>query len=395
MIAQKTLTIALLGNPNTGKSTLFNALTGLHQHVGNWPGKTVEKAEGFARLSDGRRIRIVDLPGTYALHAESPEERIACEFLLRGEADAVIVVVDATNLARNLYLVLQALELTDKVVVALNMMDEVEAKGLKMDTQRLRELLGVPVVPMVAVKGEGVMEALQTAVAVAEGVTATRPVQPRYGFLVETCVQKLLPHIQRVVNGQWQKAGRWLALRVLEGDELALAWLARGDGDVRRLLDECRREAEGFGTSLDLEIARSLHEHAETIARAVIAQVHRPTRHWRIGRWSMSISDWTEALDNLLTHRWLGIPLTLAIFGGIFWLTAIGANKPSDLLEGGVSWLMAHLRAFASAIGMPWWLKGVLIDGVVLGVGTIFAVMFPTEAKLGSKSCWRASSTQW
>ncbi|MFA0771630.1 MAG: hypothetical protein REDVDVYQ_002156, partial [Candidatus Fervidibacter sp.] len=176
MIAQKTLTIALLGNPNTGKSTLFNALTGFRQHVGNWPGKTVEKAEGFASLPDGRRVRIVDLPGTYALHAESPEERIACKFLLSGEADAVIVVADATNLARNLYLVLQALELTDKVVVALNMMDEAEAKGLRIDAQRLSALLGVPVVPMVAVKGEGVTEALQTAVAVAEGVTATRPV---------------------------------------------------------------------------------------------------------------------------------------------------------------------------------------------------------------------------
>jgi len=377
MVALKTLTIALLGNPNTGKSTLFNALTGLRQHVGNWPGKTVEKAEGFAHLPDGRRARIVDLPGTYALHAESPEERIACEFLLSGEVDAVIIVVDATNLARNLYLVLQALELTDKVVVALNMMDEAKAKGLQVDTRRLSALLGVPVVPMVAVKGEGVTEALQTAMAVAEGVTSTHPVKPRYGLLVETCVQKLLPHIQRVANGQVQKAGRWLALRMLEGDELALSWLAKVDSDVQRMLDECRREAEGFGTSLDLEIARSVHEHAETIARAVIAQTHCPTRHWRIGRWSLSIPDWTEILDNLLTHRWLGIPLTLAIFGGIFWLTAIGANKPSALLEEGISWLIANLRAFSDAIGMPWWLKGMLIDGVFLGVGTVFAVMFP------------------
>lgn len=365
MVTTKPLTIALLGNPNTGKSTLFNALTGLRQHVGNWPGKTVEKAEGVARLSDGRTVRIVDLPGTYALHAESPEEHIACEFLLSGEADAVIVVTDATNLARNLYLVLQALELTDKVVVALNFMDEVEAKGIVIDVQRLSERLGVPVVPMVAVRGDGVREALETAVSVAEGRIAVRPVKPRYGLLVETCLQKLVPHLQRLWNGERRNGDRWFALRLLEGDELTLSWYIGRDNGLQAALEECKKEAEGWGTSLDLEIARALHEKAEELTREVVKQV-RPKR-W----------DWTQVLDNLLTHRWLSFPATLTIFGVIFWITAIGANKPSALLEEGVSWLVTHARQLATSIGLPWWLRGVAIDGVLLGVGTVFAVMFP------------------
>ncbi len=383
MVASKTLTIALLGNPNTGKSTLFNALTGLRQHVGNWPGKTVEKAEGTAKLSDGRTARIVDLPGTYALHAESPEERIACEFLLSGEADAVIVVTDATNLARNLYLVLQALELTDKVVVALNMMDEAEGKGIGIDAQGLSQRLGVPVVPMVAVRGEGVRDALETAGAVAEGSSTIRPIRTHYGMLVEGCVQKIIPHLQRFWNGQNRNAFRWFALRLLEGDELTLSRLTQSliphPSSLIPLLDECKREAEGWGTSLDLEIARSLHEHAEAIARTVTAQTQRPFRHWRIGHWTLVIphGDWTQALDNLLTHRWLAFPITLAIFGAIFWITAIGANKPSAWLEEGISWLMANARQLATAVGLPWWLRGVVIDGVLLGVGSVFAVMFP------------------
>ncbi|GBC98477.1 Fe(2+) transporter FeoB [bacterium HR17] len=379
MAATKTLTIALLGNPNTGKSTLFNALTGLRQHVGNWPGKTVEKAEGFARLRDGQTVRIVDLPGTYALHAESPEERIACEFLLSDEVDAVIVVVDATNLARNLYLVLQALELTDKIVVALNLMDEAAAKGVNIHLQRLRDMLGVPVVPTVAVRGEGVAEALEAAVAVAEGRLPVRPVKTRYPLLVENCLQKVTPLLEQVVDGRWRTASRWLALRLLEGDELALAWLSQRDGVVEQVLNECRRDAEGFGTSLDLEIARTLHERATAIASAVTEQTPRPSLQLRFGRWVVVVPrfDWTEWLDNLLTHRWLGLPLTLALFGLIFWLTAIGANKPSAWLEGGVSWLVAQARHWANAVGLSWWLKGVLVDGVLLGVGSVFAVMFP------------------
>lgn len=363
VVERKIFTVALVGNPNTGKSTFFNALTGLRQHVGNWPGKTVERAEGEVRFPDGRFVRLIDLPGTYALHAESPEERIACEYLLSGELDAIIVIVDATNLTRNLYLVLQTLELMDKVVVALNMMDEAEAKGIKIDVQRLRSLLGIPVVPTVAVRGQGIWEALEKAVALAEGHLFCRPQKPRYGALVETCLQRLIPRLSHSLTLNNHNGFRWLALRLLEGDELARSLVKGINGDLQRLLQECQEEAEGWGTSFDLEIARSLHDRAEVIAKEVSD---------RIGpsRW-----DLTDALDKWLTHRWLAFPLMLLLFGAIFWITTIGANKPSEWLEQVTSWLVAQARQLAS--GFPWWLRGVLIDGVLLGLGSVLSVMFP------------------
>ncbi|MCS7223481.1 MAG: ferrous iron transport protein B [Armatimonadetes bacterium] len=360
-----TITVALVGNPNTGKSTVFNALTGLRQHVGNWTGKTVEKAEGWAKDPLGARIRIVDLPGTYALHSESVEEQIACEYLLSGQADVVIAIVDVTNLARNLYLVLQLLELTDRLVVALNFMDEAEAKGIEVDADKLRGLLGVPVVRMVAVRGEGVTEALSEAVRIAAEKSRRSVYTPRYGPLVETCVQRLLPLIRLSGNSPHPSVSRWIALRVLEGDPLVTSqWLSATDGLTETVL-ECQREAEAWGTSLDLEIARALHQQASSLAQQVINQ-KKPLQR-----------DWTQLLDSVLTHKWLAFPLMLSLFGFIFWLTAIAANKPSAWLETAVSWLVGTARTFADHLGLPWWLKGSLIDGILLGLGSVLAVMFP------------------
>lgn len=169
------LTVALFGNPNTGKSTLFNALTGLRQHVGNWPGKTVERAEGVCQHA-GLRLEVVDLPGAYGLYADTPEEQIAAEYLRSGAADAVIQVVDATNLERNLYLLLLTLELTPRVVVGLNMMDAARARGLRVDADALSRALGVPVVPLAAARGEGLEQLLTAAVAVARGEAVVRSV---------------------------------------------------------------------------------------------------------------------------------------------------------------------------------------------------------------------------
>jgi len=159
----KTLTIALAGNPNSGKSTVFNALTGARQHVGNWPGKTVEKREGICKFA-GREIRVVDLPGTYSLTAYSMEEIIARDFILEGKPDVIIDIVDASNLERNLYLTVQLLELGGSLIVDLNMMDMAEARDHKIDVQALSELLGVPIVPTVANKGKGIKELLAAVV---------------------------------------------------------------------------------------------------------------------------------------------------------------------------------------------------------------------------------------
>jgi len=209
--------VALAGNPNTGKSTVFNGLTGLRQHVGNWPGKTVARAEGGFSY-DNRKYKLVDLPGTYSLLSTSVDEEIARDFLLFGQPDVTVVVVDATRLERNLNLALQILEITDRVVVALNLMDEAKRHGLKIDERQLTRELGVPVVPMTARQGEGIAELLSMIQQVATGAYLTRPRRieqhdPQLKKAVEAMEAAVLAEFPTVPNA------RWVALRLIEGDE--------------------------------------------------------------------------------------------------------------------------------------------------------------------------------
>jgi Fe2+ transport system protein B len=223
--------VALAGNPNTGKSTVFNALTGLRQHTGNWPGKTVARAEG-GFLYGGKRYKVVDLPGTYSLLSTSVDEEVARDFILFGQPTATVVVTDATRLERNLNLALQVLEISDRVVIALNLMDEAERHGLTVDERRLARDLGVPVVPMVARRGEGVAELLGAIAQVADGSYKTRPhrVKQRDARL-EAAVADLTQEIVGLFPGL--PNARWVALRLLDGDESITRALHEGTlGDL-------------------------------------------------------------------------------------------------------------------------------------------------------------------
>ena len=225
--------VALAGNPNTGKSTVFNALTGLRQHTGNWPGKTVTRAEGGFEYKE-QRYKLVDLPGTYSLLSTTLDEEIARDFILFGQPDVTVIVVDATRLERNLNLVLQVLEITDRVVVCLNLMDEAERRGLKVDHRRLARDLGVPVVPTVARYGQG-MDALVDALAgVASG---SIPCKPRR-------VRRLSPELEQAVSQLAEDVrlsfpnlpnARWVALRLLDGDQRITEAVLQGElGELTR-----------------------------------------------------------------------------------------------------------------------------------------------------------------
>jgi ferrous iron transport protein B len=228
--------VALAGNPNTGKSTVFNALTGLNQHTGNWPGKTVTRAEGGFVFNDVR-YKLVDLPGTYSLLSASQDEEVARNFILFGQPDCVVVVTDATALERNLNLVLQVMEITDSVVVAVNLMDEARRKGLEVDTRSLSRDLGVPAVPLVARTGEGLQSLLATIDGVVAGTIQTKPLRAQGNEALDRVVDELAALIKDKVPGVPNP--RWLAIRLLDGD--ASVERALSSGRLARLAERQRQ----------------------------------------------------------------------------------------------------------------------------------------------------------
>jgi GTP-binding protein len=240
--------VALAGNPNTGKSTLFNALTGLRQHTGNWPGKTVTRAEGGYQYN-GVRYKLVDLPGTYSLLSASQDEEVARDFILFGRPDCTIVVTDATALERNLNLVLQVMEITDRVVVAVNLMDEAKRKGLMVDARSLSRDLGIPAVPTAASTGEGIPALLSTVAEVISGGIATKPLRIEGTPEFQKAVNELVPMIEQAAPDV--PNARWLAIRLLDGDAKVRQALLRGE--LARRVARQRQADTRFSRKMALE----------------------------------------------------------------------------------------------------------------------------------------------
>ena len=243
--------VALAGNPNTGKSTLFNALTGLKQHTGNWPGKTVTRAEGGFEFNKVK-YKLVDLPGTYSLLSASNDEEIARDFLLFGRPDVTVVVIDATAIERNLNLVLQVLEITNRVVVAVNLMDEAARKGVEVDLRSLSRDLGVPAVGIVARTGEGLQTLLATVDGVASGEIKTQPLQVQGTPEFQRAVAELVPLIETAAPGV--PNARWIAIRLLDGDAEVEAALT--SGRLAELVAGQQKSAGRFSSKIALEGAQ-------------------------------------------------------------------------------------------------------------------------------------------
>lgn len=374
-VTESGIVVALAGNPNTGKSTVFNALTGLRQHTGNWPGKTVTRAEGSFRFQD-KKYSLIDLPGTYSLLARTTDEEIARDFLLLGKPDVVVVVVDATCLERNLNLVLQVLRVTPNVVVCLNLMDEAERHGLTVDARALEEELGVPVVPTVATKRKG-LERLVAAIA--RVASAEKPSPPPAFNLEDDDARDAFERTLEAVRATYPSldAAEWVALRLLERDEAMVEALRAGDiaglAGVSHDAEAAERlieEATALANSVDATDAtvRAIFREAERIASRVVQGGSAKGRKFDL------------ALDRVLTSKLFGFPVMLAMLAAVFWLTIAGANVPSAMLADWLFLLEERLLGLMAAIGSPAWLTGFLIEGVYRGLAWVVSVMLPPMA---------------
>ncbi|MBI5670916.1 MAG: ferrous iron transport protein B [Chloroflexi bacterium] len=351
-----TLTICLAGNPNAGKSTIFNALTGARQHVGNWPGKTVEKKEGRLSLS-GHEVIIVDLPGTYSLSAFSAEEIITRDFILDAQPDAVVAVVDAANLERNLYLVLQLLEMHVPLVLALNMSDVAESRAIRIDRQTLSERLGgVPVIPMVGSRAIG-LDALKAAMMrAATDHAAIPPLCLDLGAPVEQEIAGLLPLIEREATPY---PPRWLAIKLLEADEDLLSKVPPALAQAAQQAAD--RISEETGEDADTLIADARYSCIGELVRGAVS---------RAAANPITVSD---KLDRVLAHRVWGVVIFLALMWVVFQFTANVSAPLLDWIDGLFSgpvtrWTVAILGAFGLN---GTWFESLLVDGVIGGVGGV------------------------
>ncbi len=365
--------IALAGNPNVGKSTVFNALTGMNQHTGNWPGKTVASASGRCE-SGGRGYIFVDIPGTYSLMAHSAEEEVARNYICFGEPDATVVVCDATCLERNMNLVLQTMEISSRVVVCVNLLDEAERKNISLDLVRLSERLGVPVVGTVARKKKS-LNALLRAIdrVVAPDYHAER-MRVRYPDEIERAIAEIEPHLAKY---DARIPSRWLALKLIEGDgtlireaegflgeELSGGETAEAVARAWELLD---------GASIDRERLKDLTV-ASIVTSAASACVDV------IGKNGDGYSRTDRKLDRILTSKRTGYPVMLLLLGVVFWLTMVGANYPSEMLSGALFWVQDRLTDLFTHMNAPDWLHGLLVLGVYRTLAWVVSVMLPPMA---------------
>lgn len=369
-MASQTLTIALAGNPNCGKSTIFNALTGAHQHVGNWPGKTVEKKEGLVRVGE-LAFALIDLPGTYSLNAFSAEEIVSRDFIMNDRPDAVVAVVDSANLERNLYLVTQLLEMGAPLILALNMADIAASRHIEIDQARLsRRLGGVPVISLVSHKAVG-LDALKEALTHLNEQPATNPDLVKLSPLLEKEIAQIIPLVEADPTLNQRYPARWLAVKLLEADEQLLAEAAHNpalltqiEAASTRIVDETEEDVEAL-------IADSRYAFIRTLLKGTVA---RPQADFATP---------SDRIDRVMTHPVWGVPIFLAIMWVVFQFTANVSTPYLDWVDGIISgpitnWALALL----GGIGLSGtWIEALLVDGMIAGVGGVL-VFIPVLAFL-------------
>ena len=346
-------TIALVGNPNSGKTTLFNALTGSNQHVGNWPGVTVEKKEGQVTYNN-RKFNIVDLPGTYSLGAYSEDEVVARDFILKDKPDLVINVVDATNLERGMYLTSQILEMGTKVILALNMMDEAKAKNIEIDIKKLSNNLGLPVVATIASKRQGLDILLEESISYINKESNQKSIES-YGDDLD----KEILHIESILAGSsFDYPNKWLAIKILEGDIDVLNYIKE------KLTIEDFEEIKALtenSQDLELEIVDRRYKFISDIIRS---SVNKP---------EVEKVTLTDKIDKIITNKFLGLPIFAIIMFLIFQITfVIGSDLLGGYVAGAIETFGEFVLNLLQGLNAPELLVSFLVEGIIGGVGAVF-----------------------
>lgn len=368
----------LLGNPNVGKSTVFNALTGLHQHTGNWPGKTVSNAMGITNFMN-KDFLLVDIPGTYSIMSNSQEEEIARDYICFGNPDCTVVVVDSTCLERNLNLVYQILEITNKVVVCVNLLDEAKKKGIQIDLNKLSFELGVPVVGTIARKKKTLKNLMKTVFDICSLKNKNKEhFKIQYEDNIENAINILEKDVKNLLKNHTFNNYRWVTLKLLEGNKKIISSIEKyldlkllGNEVIKNSLSKAKElliKNDITSSSFKDKIVSTIMFHSETIALKV-------TDYKRI-----DYNYKNRKIDKLLTSKLTGIPIMILFFALIFWITITGANYPSQLLSDFFNFIEGKLVNLLEFFNSPNWLTSVLAYGMFRTLGWVVAVMLPPMA---------------
>ena len=361
--------VALAGNPNTGKSTVFNYLTGLKQHTGNWPGKTVAKAEGYYEFKDST-IKIVDLPGTYSLLSNSEEEEIARDYICFNDPDIVVVVADATSLERNLNLFIQISEITEKAILCVNLIDEAEKNNIKIDLDLLSKELNANLVSSSARNGVGIEE-LKEAIFKEITLKDSKKNAINYDSPIEKAIEEIEIILDETLEVPKRKK-RWIALRILEGNTSILKSLYNKYNIQEKYINMISKIKDELNKNYKDELVEDI------IIKSIIKEAERIGN--KVVKGGEEYTDFQRKIDKILVSKSTGIPIMIMTLLIVLWITITLANYPSEMLANMFAHGEIYIRDFFSGLNLPPWISGILIDGIYVTLAWVISVMLPPMA---------------